>query len=299
MRVVIHQKHIGLNKKLADDSNKSASRFSSSSYQKLENIESQLLNRNISVEKKKAFLVVMLHSSIIKAFSINKKKFNKKAYEAFKLRLHNARRIIHKLRSINYYLETVFLRALKTPRRIKIKNGERPRVQKALSKSELDALEYATYHLIGDVVMLDKKLLKGYSKKEILIVRKEKVEANDMELILANESELLEHLEAKLPPPKKMPSTLEREPNFTHWVARIFALLALFEHIYLKESMIFNKLKRNKETKMMIGKKIDSLIREQSKLVSIMQEKLITMKKFRINPGLKMEIHHLTTVANL
>ena len=299
MKVDISQKHLSLSERLAKESNKLANNFSSKNYSKIENIESMLLKRDISVEGKKKILIKKLHDSIIKAFSIDKKKFSKKAFESLKKRVHNLRKLIIKLRSINYYLETTFLGELNHSK-IKISGkGAKLRQQSALASDELELLEYTAYKLIGEVVMLDKKLLSEYAHKEKNVLKKEKIDIKGLGLILKKESSLLEHLEAKLPPPKAVTLNLVEEPIFTHWVARIFALLSYLEHMYHKETNIFSKLKQNKAIKTKISRKITHLLKEKSKLLKIMGEKFIAMKKFRIDNKIKNELHNLTTTINL
>ena len=299
MRVVIHQKHISLSKKLAKDLNKLAGKFNSKNYSRIENIEGILLKRGISVERKKSILIKKFYESIVKTFSIDKKKFSKKAFESFKIRLHNLRRLIIKLRSINYYLETAFLESLRLSK-IKISSiNTKFRQQDALTGNELEVLEYTAYKLIGEVAMLDKKLLGEYSHKERNVLKEEKTEVKGLGLILKKESDLLEHLEAKLPPPKAATISLMKEPIFTNWVARVLAILSYFEHLYHKEKQIFSKLKKNKAVKAKISRKISHLVKESSKLNRIMEEKYISMKKFRIDGKLRKELHNFTTTINL
>lgn len=299
MRVVVSQKHLILNKRLAKESNKLSRSFDGKAYSKIDDFDGMLLKRDISVEKKKGILIKKLHDSVIKAFSIDKKKFGKKALESFKKRLHNIRKIVIKLRSINYYLETAFLEELEASK-IKIgSEGPKSNQQSNLAKDELEILEYTAYKLIGEVVVLDKRLLGEYMRKEERMLGKEKTEAKDIRLILGKESGLLEHLEAKLPPPKAVSMSLIKEPTFTHWAARVFAILSYFEHMYHKEKSIFSKLKKNKAVKAKIGRKIAHLIKEKSKLLEIMEEKAISMEKFRFDSGLKKELHNFTTTISL
>ena len=231
MKGVISQKHLSLNERLAKESNKLARIFNNQHYSKIKNIDAILFKNNISVEKKKNILIKELHDFIVKTFSIDKRKFGKNGFDSLKKRLHSIRKIIIKLRSINYYLETTFLQGLKIPK-IKITSESlRLKQQNSLARDELEALEYTTYKLIKEVVMLDKRLLSEYAHKEMKALGKEKIEINDLGLILRKESELLEHLEAKLPPPKAATIDLIKEPIFTHWVARIFALLSYLGYI--------------------------------------------------------------------
>ncbi len=299
MRVVINQKHLSLNEKLTKQLNSQVRSFNNKNYAKIENIDKLLLKRDISVEKKKNILIKKLHEAIVISFSIDKKKFNKKTFVLLKKRLRNIRNIIIKLRNINYYLETTFLEDLKFSK-IKINNeSSRLRQHETLARDELEALEYTAYKLIGEVVMLDKKLMNEYTSREEKILEKERLEVKDLGLILRKGSGLLEHLEAKLPPPKSATIALTKEPIFTHWVARIFALLSYLEHIYFKETIIFSKLKKNKTIRTKINKKISHLTKESSKLLKIMDEKVISMKKFRMDKGLKKELRNLATTISL
>ena len=299
MKESISQKHLSLNERLVKELNKLIRSFNSRHYSKIEDIDATLLKRDISVEKKKNILIKKLHDFIVKTFSIDKKKFSKKDFDSLKKRLHSIRKIIIKLRSINYYLETTFLQELKIPK-IKITNeNSKLKRQKSLARDELEVLEYTTYKLIKEVVMLDKRLLSGYAHKERKALGKEKIEVKDIGLILRKESELLEHLEAKLPPPKAATIALMKEPIFTHWVARIFALLSYLEHIYAKEAVVFSKVKKNKLARAKINRKISYLMKEKSKLLKIMEEKAISMKRFSMGGKLRKELHNLTTTVNL
>lgn len=299
MVVVISKAHASLNDMLAKEANKLAVRFNVKNYSRIESIENVLIKRDISVENKKRILVKKLHDLIVKAFSIDKKKFNKKAFGALKRRLQDIRRIIIKLRSINYYLETSFLEDLKLSKiNLGYKNLKLKEVE-TLARDELEALEYTAYKLIGKSAMLDKKVLSEYSKKERKVVEKGRVDIKDLGFILKKESLLLEHLEAKLPPPKATSITLIEEPVFTHWVARVFALLAYLEHMYLKEKKVFAKLKKNKLIKKRISKKIKHLIKERSELIRIMEEKASSMKKLVIDDKFKKEFHNFTTTIAL
>ena len=226
MRVAINWRHFSLNEKLAKEVNNLSRNFDIKKYSKIENIDSILLKKDISVETKKNILLKKLHSAVLAAFSIDKKRFNKKTFRALKKRLHDLRRLIIKLRSINYYLETTFLFDSKILNVKSINKSSKLQQQNALAKNELDALEYAAYKLIEEVVMLDKRLLSDYTLKEKKVLAKERLGIEDLDVLLKKESEVLEHMEAKLPPPKAATITLVKEPTFTHWVARVFALLS-------------------------------------------------------------------------
>ncbi len=298
MRVVINQEHISLNGKLVKECNKRVKSFNAKDYSRIEKIKSVLAKQDISIENKKKNLMEKLHTAIIAAFSIRKKDFSKKAFEFMKRRLACIRSIVAKLRSMNYYLETIFLEDLKLSK-IKLRSErQNPKQRRDLARDELEALEYTAYKLIGEAAMLDKKVLKEYAKKEEIIVSEEKIEADELGLLLRKESMLLEHLEAKLPPPKAAEIKLLKEPIFTHWTARVLALLSFLEHTYRKETMSIGKLKKNKELCLKIGRKITYLIKEKSKLLEIMEEKQYAMEKLKLN-ALKKEFHNLTATMAL
>lgn len=298
MRVDISRKHLSLNEKLAGESNSLAKRFNAKNYSRAENIDGILLKRDISVEKKKGILIRKLHELVVEAFSIDRKKFSKKAFGSLKERLRSIRKVAIKLRGINYYLETVFLEDLRDSK-IKIGNENTKLQKSALAGDELEALEYTAYKLISEVVMLDKRLLSEYSHREKNVVKEEKTGIKGIGMVLKKESELLEHLEAKLPPPKSATTDMIKEPVFTHWVARVFAILACLEHMHHKEEEIFSRLKKNKAVRAKISKKIMHLAREKSKLIMIMEGKIASMKKFRIGSQFRKELHNLTTTINL
>lgn len=299
MRVVINKEHLSLNERLANELNRLAKSFNHSNYSKIENIDRILLKRDVSVEKKKEILLKSLHASLTKALSVDKGRLNRQTLESFKRRLANIRKIIDKLRSINYYFETTFFQDLRIAGvKIPVKNQGLAHRQ-ALARDELEALEYTAYELIRKAIMLDKKLLQEYSKKERNVIEKEKHEFKSLSLVLAKETELLEHLEAKIPPMAATNANLLKDPIFSHWISRIFALLGYLEHIYSREKKIFRQLKKNKIMKSKIEKKISHLIKEKSRLVRIMEQKAISMEKLGINNKFKAELHNFTTVIRI
>jgi|SRR3989344_2054455 len=299
MRVEISKEHLRLNNRLTSEVNKFSGSFSKKDYSKIGETEKLLLRRDISVEGKKSILVKKLHDLTAKTFSINKARFGKSSFELMKTRLLHILRLTDKLRSINHYLETTFFEDLKAEGiRVQI-TYQNAAKSKALARDELQALEYTAYRLIAEAVMLDKTLLKEYSRKEEKIMRKDEAELKDIHSILAKESELLEHIQAKIPTAKAAGTHLIKEPVFSHWASRVFALLAYFEHLYLKERQIFRKLKKNKHIKSKIEKKIAALLKERAKLVQIMEQKIVSMEKFNIGGKFKKELRNLTTIINV
>ena len=116
MRVVLSRKHISLSRKLAKEISSLARNFSEKSYSRTEDAEHLLLRHDISVERKKSILVQSLHKAIAKAFSIGKKRPGKKTILVLRQRIQSIRKIVNKLRSINYYLETTFMQDLNIPK---------------------------------------------------------------------------------------------------------------------------------------------------------------------------------------
>lgn len=299
MRVAISLEHLSISHRLAAEMNLLSKKFNYKDYSKIEDIDSVLLERDISVEAKKRLLIGKLHSLIAKAFAIDKGKITKNRFSSLASRLLSIRKVVIKLRSLNQYLETMFLADLNF---LKIKvplQNRKLSSGKSMIKDELEALEYMAYKLIGEAVMLDKRLLAKYKHREKRILTEEKVEVKDLGSILCKESEALEHLEAKIPPPKHLPFALMKDPLFTQWVARVLALLSYIEHLYGKEARIFRELKKNRSAKIRIGKKITQLAKERSKLLDIMEEKMLSMRKLKLDSGLKRELRSLTTTITL
>ena len=295
----MEKNHLELHGRLVREINLLSKNFSSRNYSKITNVNNLLLKKDISVENKKNVLMGGLHKIISTTFSINRKKFQKKDLKSLGKRLDSARKIISKLRDLNYYLETVFLQELKLSR-IKIKDiSSISKKQDGLAKDELQRLEYSAYRLIGQAVIADKKLLREYSKKEKVIAGREKSEFKSLDMILRKETILMEHLEAKIPPSKMVGINLLQDPVFSHWTARVFALLIYLEHWHSGEKLIFSQLKKNKPVKARINKKIFQIIGEKAKLLKIMDEKADSMKRFNISGSFKRELHSFTSSMRL
>ena len=299
MRVAVNKKHLSLNEMLAQQSNLQLKRFTSKNYSNTGDISHLLMKKDISIEKKKKIFIKKLHDSIIEAFSVSNAKFSKKTFDVLKVRVYVLRKLINKLRSINYYLQTLFLQELRNPKIAVGRSDSRPKQVDALAHNDLEILEYTAYKLIEKAIMLDKNLLSEYSKKRMIIAVKEKLAINDLEKILRKETAILEHLEAKLPPANALTKDLVRQPKYTHWVARVFALLSYLGHLYYQEASIFNNLKMKKKAKIIIDRKITQMIGENSKLIAILQEKSKSMNKLRIDSMLRREIHNLSTIITL
>lgn len=298
MRVAISENHLKLHNKLIRETNLLSKNFSAKAYSKTENIDRLLRRQDISAESKKQLLAKKLHDLVLRTFSIDRKKFSNKNFDSFKKRLQDIRKIIIKLRSINYYLETAFLEDLNLPKaRISIKN---PKISNGrLSRGEIGVLEYASYRLIGKAVMLDKRLVKQYTAREEKIIKKEKAGIKDIRVILEKETAVMEHLEAKIVPAGHVTVNLLRDPVFSHWAATVFALLAYLGHLTHVERGISAQLKKNISFRSKIIKKISYIVREKSKLLRIMEQKQYSMGKAIINSKFKKEYHNLIAAIRI
>lgn len=301
MDILIRQKHAALNKSIAGEINLSSAKFSYDNYSRIKNIDEMLIKRDITVEQKKHILLKELHGQIIKAFSIDKKRFGRGNLDSLKKRLHNLRKIVLKLRSLNYYLETSFIDAPATRKKKKHDNDNSLQLKShdSFSGSDVELLEHTAYRLIGEAVMLDKKALGEYEFRNEKVLSNEKTGLGNILAILKKESLVLEHLEAKLPPPGDITADLIKEPVFTHWVSRIFALLSFIEFLYGRESIVFGTLKKNVHLRAKIKNKISRLAKEKSRLIQIMHDKRYSMKKFKMDDDFRNELHEFTAIITL
>ncbi|MBL7054324.1 hypothetical protein ISS05_01035 [Candidatus Woesearchaeota archaeon] len=308
MRVEIDKIHKDSYSKLADDVNKKSKSFKSKDYKASLSYESLLLNKDISVEKKKKALIERLHKLIIKTFSIDlsKIKSEKKILEVLKHNIRVLRKIVDKLKDINYYLEESFLAELGLIKRsLNINKNKSPErlienAKFSLSKQYLCKLEHTTYKLIEKIILFDKKLLKGYKSKEEKIIAKEKVVIKDINNVLKKQSELFNHLEAKLPPPSKIKPLLLKKKIFNQWIPVVLTLMTACNSEYRKEEMIFEKLKKNKKIKQIINKKISSLEKEKAGLIGIKQERVMGRAKLGgLENELRIMFHDFNAVKNL
>ena len=308
MRVDIEESHLNSYKKLAKDVNNAARKFKIKTHKIDSKLYGDLLfNTNISIEKKKKELVKHLHKTIVKTFSvnINKVKSKKALLENLKNNLLILRAIVDKLRSINHYLEESFLMEIGIIKKssialLKSKNPEKILIKKSyLGKKDLEKLEHTVYSLIEKIIFLDKKLLKGYKKKRENIIRRKKVEIKDIESVLKKESEILMHLEAKLPPAGKVKSTLIKSQVMHHWIPRILALLSGFESEYQKENIIFHKLKSNDRLRKKINKKIKQILKEKEKLLRLKEQRALSIEKLRIDDEWRLIFYQFNAATRL
>jgi|TARA_B100001964_G_C14258388_1_gene613748 hypothetical protein len=308
MRVDIEKRYMGSYGRIAREANKSIKRVNlkiqKGKYQKL------LSRKDISAETKKKKLARSLHELIINTFSvnINKIKNKKRTIDCLKANIALIREIIHKIKAINNYLEEGLLRELgiiKSSLIVKAVKSGRPvryleKSGRVLSKDYIDRIEHTVYELLQKIIFFDKKLLKDYKKREIKIISKEKVGIKDLENILKIESELLDALEAKIPPANKVKTKLFRKEVFSSWVPMVFALLSSFETEYGKEVLIFSKIKKNNKLRKKIEKKIKHIANEKEKLLKMKEKRVLSMKGLgKISDDYRQTFHDYVSVASL
>ena len=304
MRVDIEKRHIASYERIAREVNiavkKTALKAKKSKY------EQAVVQKDISVENKKKKLAKNLHELIISTFSIN---INKKiATDSLKANIEMIRYIIHKIKSINNYLEEDLLRELGVIKKSLIvkavKSGTPARYleqsARVLTENDISRIEHTVYEMIHKIIFFDKKLLKDYKSGEIKVIKTEKLGIRNLEKILRAESELLEILEAKIPPPNKVKAKLFTKKIFSSWVPMVFALLSAFETECNKENSIFLNIKANDKLRKKIEKKIKHVIKEKEKLLKIKEKRALQMKTFgNINDGYRQTFHEYVSAASL
>jgi len=304
MRVDIEKRHIDSYERIAKEANMAIKRdlkLKKNGYKKL------LLQKDISVENKKKRLVENLHELIISTFSVNIKQVNNKTLEKVKANIELIRYIIHKVKSINNYLEESFLKELgiikkslilsavksNKPEKYLEKRGD------VLSKQYIGKIEHTVYELMHKIIFFDKKLLKQYKGKEVKIIKTEKLRIKDLETIFKIESQLLDALEAKMPPSKKVKKKLFGKEIFNKWIPMMFALLSSFEAEYNKEKLIFSKIKKNGRLRKKIENKIKHVVNEKERILKIKEKRALAMKSFKISDDYRQTFHEYVSAASL
>lgn len=276
---------------------------------KKEEYRKALLSTNVSVENKKKKLGRALHDLILHSFSIDIRKIknSKKALRGVKEHIALIREIIHKIKSLNNYLEESFLAELgiaSKPLTLKALKAKKPErfleSKRGLPKDYISKIEHTVYKLMQEIVIFDEKLLKGYTVKEARITGKEKVEIKDLENLLKTESELLDFLEAKMPPQSRIKAKLFGKEIFNKWVPMVFALLAGFEAECRKEELIFSKVKKNTRLRDKIEDKIGHIVDEKKKILKIKEQRALSMKSFgKVSDEYRKVFHEYINAASL
>ena len=304
MRVDIEKRHIDSYKKIVIEVNnpgKTLKKADTSKYEK------SLFRKDITPENKKKSLVKDIHKLIINTFPVNIKQIDSRALQKIKTNIAIIRQILHKIKSINNFLEESFLRDLGIIKKslvVKaIKSNKPTKYIKGnagtLSKQYIGKIEHTVYELMHRIIFFDKKLLKKYKKGEVRIIGKEKLGIKDLENTLKIESELLEALEAKIPPSSLIKKKLFKKEIFNKWVPMVLALLSSFEAEYEKEKLIFSRIKKNERLKNKIGRKINHVVNEKEKLLKISEKRAMAMKNFKISDDHRQSFHEYVSAANL
>lgn len=306
MRVDIEKRHIDSYESIAREANK-AIKKASLKIQKKE-YEQALAQQNVSVEIKKKKLAKLLHELVISTFSVNIKHVaKKKTIENLKENMVLIRKIIHKIKAINNYLEESFLRELgiiKKSSIVKAIKSKTPinylkKSRSVLSKKYLDKIEHTVYELMQEIIFFDKKILKDYKKKEVKVIRVEQLGVKDLEKILKTESQLLDILEAKIPPSSRIKAKLFKKEIFNRWIPMVFALLSSLETEYEKEKLIFSKIKKNSKLREKIENKIKHVVSEKENILKIKEKRALAMKSFKVSDDYRQTLHEYISAASL
>ena len=307
MRVDIEKRHIDSYRKIAQQANKFAGKAPFKAHSN--KYEKSLMQRNISAENKKKMLIRHLHELMISTFSADISKISrKKAIEAFRENTELIRRIIQKIKAINSYLEEDLLveigviKKSLVARALKSKNPARYMEKKSrvLPLDYITKIEHIVSELMERIIVFDKKLLKGYKQKEANAVKNERLGIHDLEKTLGIESELLETLEAKIPPPSKIKARLFSKKIFNIWAPMVLALLASFGTEYNKERVIFSMIKKDEKFRKKIERKIKHIINEKERVLKIKQERALAMKSTgKISDDYRQKFHEYVHAASL
>ena len=308
MRVDIEKRHIDSYKGIAKDVNNALNKKVNLKVQRSK-FEKILIRRDISAENKKKQLVKSLHELIISTFSvnINKVENQKKVMNNLKRSTELIRYVLHKIKSINNYIEEALLLELGIIKKsliVKAVKSSKPEQflnsnARVLTKNYIHKIENTVYELMHEIVIFDKKLIKNYKKNEIKVIVNEKVEIKDLENLLEIESELLDALEAKIPPSSKIKAKMFNKINFNNWVPMVLALLSSFEAEYSKERIIFSKIKNNDKLRKKIENKIDHVIKEKENILKIKEKRASTMESFRVSDDYRQTFHDYVSAASL
>ncbi|MEK6949460.1 MAG: hypothetical protein AABX34_04510 [Nanoarchaeota archaeon] len=307
MRVDIEKGHLDSYKSIAQDANKALKGKKVAKADKYKRLVEQ---RNISVEYKKEKLAKSLHELIIKAFSINISRINdrKRAVKSFKANTDLIRSIVKKIESINHYLEESLLKELGIIKKSLVVEAAKAKDPvkyleskgRVLPKEYIGKLEHAVYELMQKIVFFDKKLIKDYRKKDVRVIGNEKLEIKGLQKVLLLQTELLEALEAKLPPSAKVKPKLFTKAVFNYWAPMVFALLSSFETEYSKEKEIFSIIKKSYGLRKKIEGKIRHVIAEKEKILKIKEKRALSMGSLKgINEDYRQAFHEYISAASL
>jgi|MDTC01.1.fsa_nt_gb hypothetical protein len=299
--VNIEKSHLDIFDKLTDQINSSAKKFTQNSYKVDLNGYEQALDRSdLSAVEKKELVSNKLTELTVKTFSIDISKISSKSkiITTLKSNIGVLRKLVTMLRDINHYLEDSLLEDLDLTKPISFETLKIKDIKKILKKDashfgkeDVEKLELTVYKLFSKIIFLDQRLLKKYQRREEKIIKTSSLKAKDLNKILKKESELLSHLEAKLPPPSKINNKLLEKSTFSEWVSRILALIISFKSEHKKEELIFQKLKKNKRIKKKVDIKINHLLKEKWELLKLKESRVLSTENVK---GIDSEHHRIS-----
>ena len=251
--------------------------------------ENVLLQTNVNIAVKKKKLINCLHELLLKTLSINPISVNKKTFEHIKIRLAVTREIIQKLISINHYFtETVLheLGLIKKPFLLIVLSSKNPAEKlksrkNFVSSTHVKQLENTVYQLMNEIVLFDNKLIEKCQDTQSKTSTSEKLELNDLEATLHRQTEYLEILEEKIPPPSRITRRLFQKQIFNDWVPMLFGILAHIEEEYKQELQICVNIKKVKKFHTIINKKIKHIIKEKEHMLHLQEKRAFEMDNFK------------------
>src|SRR3989338_4538231 len=307
MRVDIEKRRIDSYRRIAQQANKAAGKAPFKAHS--DKYRKSIMQLNISAENKKKMLMRHLHELVISTFSADISRISRKnAIKAFRANTELIRHLIQKIKAINSYFEedllreigiikkSLLVRALKSQNPVRYLESK----SRVLSQDYIAKIEHTVYELMGRIIIFDKKLLKGYKQKEVKIIKNEKFGINDLEKTLGIESELLETLEAKIPPPSRIKAKLFSKKEFSLWASMVLALLASLEAECKKEKIIFSEIKKDERLRKKIERKIKHVAEEKGRVLRIKHERAIAMKSTgKISDDYRQKFHEYVHAASL
>ena len=303
--ITIEKSHLELCHLLTDDINHAIKSFNPTNYKtEAEKYETLLMSINISVEKKKKEMIALMHELLVKTLGIDPNKIasQKSIFGTLKNNLGILRNLVVKLRDTNYYLQDTLLQELKLKQRpLRFENLTKTNIQNLINKEKrhIGAKELRLLEHTSRLVMNKLAGLKEYKMKKHRIAAKSKLEIKSIEKILQKQSELLYHIEAKLPPPSKAKPKLLKKNIFSEWMSRVIALMANLENEYRKEAFIFKKLSSNVQAKLKLNKKISVLIKEKLAQLKRRERKLLSARRFIPSMEHHTSMHNYAAVLRL
>jgi len=292
MRVVIEKRYTDSYKKVIRECNQPGPKKKIN----IKDTKKIMLSTNVSAETKKKKLMSALHTLMLTALTPKKTNLSE-----FKKNTKLIREVINKIISINHYLEESLLKEIKIIKKppllsaLKTKHPKQTlKRQEILSKNYLEKIEHTIYTLIKEIIIFDDKLLKNYKEKEVEVFRKEVTEVKDIEKNLHIQSMLLEAMEAKIPPPKKI-----KLLKPIH-IPQLLALLTNLEAEHAKEKEIFSKIKIKNSSRKKIEQKIKHVILEKEKMLKAKEKRALSMDKLgKITSDHQQSFHQYVCASEL